>query len=341
MKINWLLVFMPVLLLACENDPEGSPSGPDIPSGEVNDTLFWDMPHTRFMGLNGAVASCIQIGLDEEGVEAVRATLEFDTCGHLVGYDPLGLSATQGITTYEIGWIDPTTYRYEYNEKGQLIRAISEVMGEEPVTYQLTYGDHGHYVPLPFALGAVPFFLVRDLVRVEGGGVVYTCDGKQAVYSTESWTGTTSVVFGFDGDYPVKCTETMYRNTDTSRIRITNYVFGEKGELRSSSERTTYPGEEQYDGVELTYLPGFWLLPSVEVLYLDGEEDTRYKYEYDAAGNLLSKSYVRGEGTENPVAGKEETNVYAGEDQYGNWTIRTCTIPGLGLMDYRRELIYW
>lgn len=336
MKINLLLILIPVLLLACGKDET---PGPVILPEKPADTLFWDMPHSRFLGLRGAVTSCIQIGLDEEMGEVERLTMEFDTCGRLLWYDPFGL-AEEEPATYDMVWIDPTTYRYEYNEKGQLITATLDVMGVGTTVWHLKYGNHGSYVPLPFVLGNQPFFLVHNLTEVKSENMTFTCDGKKASFSIDSWQGTKAVVYDFKDHYPAKCTEITFRGEDTSQVNITTYTFGDKKSLDAYSTLTVYPGSEESARSDVTYARGFLLLPATEVLYINGEISSRLKYEYDVSGNLVSKSYERGIETGEPESGTEETNTYSGWDGDGNWTLRDRVIPGMGVMKYRRELKY-
>lgn len=336
MKINGVLISIPVLLLACGEDKTPEPV---VQPEKPVDTLFWDMPHSRFLGLRGTVTSCIQIGLDDEMGEVERLTMEFDTCGRLLWYDPLGLAPEQP-ATYNTGWIDPTTYRYEYNDKGQLITATLDVMGVGTTVYRLKYGDHGSYVPLPFVLGNQSFFLVYNLTEVKSETMTYTCDGKKASFTTDSWQGTTSVVYDFKDHYPVKCTETTFRGEDTSQVCITTYTFGDKKSLDAYSARTIYPGSEESTQSDVTYVQGFLLLPATEVLQINDVISSRLKYEYDASGNLTSKSYERGIETGESESGTEETNSYFGWDKNGNWTLRDRIIPGMGVMKYRRELKY-
>lgn len=334
MKINLLLILIPVLLLACGKDET---PGPVILPEKPADTLFWDMPHSRFLGLRGAVTSCIQIGLDKEMGEVERLTIEFDTCGRLLWYDPFGL-AEEEPATYDMVWIDPTTYRYEYNDKGQLISATLDVLGIGATKYRLKYGDHGSYVPLPFVLGNQPFFLVHNLTEVKSETMTYTCDGKKASFSTDSWQGTTSVVYDFKDHYPVKCTESTFRGEDTSQVRVTTYTFGNKKSLDAYSALTIYPGSDESTQSDVTYVQGFLLLPATEVLRINGKISSRLKYEYDASGNMTVKSYERGIETGEPESGSEEINTYSGWDRNGNWTLRDRMIPGMGVMKYRREL---
>lgn len=336
------MIFVFGILSACNDDePEITEPGGDVPV--VADTLYWEMPHTRFLGMRGQIKSCVECGLDDEGAEAERKTMEFDTCGHLLWYDPVGLSVEgeERISAYEFGWIDPVTYRYKYNEAGQLVTAILETMGSEPEEYHLEYGNHGRYVPLPFPLGSLSFFLVRDLVKVsKGDGWEYVFDGTKAWASTNSWTGTTKTEYDFDGIYPSRRLEVTCRSTDTVKIEITNYVFGEKGCLKSISVNSCYPADDNENRTDIKYTSQFLLKPLTETILFSDDKSTRYEYSYDSSGNMLVKAYVR-RANGNEVSGREETNAYSGPDNLGNWTKRECVIPGMGTLLYNRTIEYY
>lgn len=344
-RLSWLFVLVFMVFSACSDDEPGvtipEPEEPDVPVAA--DTMYWEMPHSRFFGLNGQVKLCVQSGLDDEGIEAERRTMEFDSCGRLLWYDPVGLSAGEEkrAVTYEAGWIDPTTYGYEYNAAGQLVKAVLETMGSEPDVYHLEYGNHGRYVPLPFSLGSMSFFLVRDLVKVSRtDGWEYVFDGTKSQLSITSWVGTTEIEYDFTGMYPNRKIETTYRGVDTSSIEITTYVFDEKGGLKSLLTSSYRPGDESETRTEMEYASSFLLKPLTEIISFSGDRSIRYEYSYDPVGNMLIKSYVHtANGQE--TSGREETNTYFEPDRSGNWTKRKCVIPGMGTLLYVRTMEYY
>lgn len=337
-KICLLFCLLPVLLWACHEDNQTPGEDPPQPVTPV-DTLFWEMPHSQFMGLKGKVLSCVQTGSDEEGEGFEQMTMDFDSCGHLLWYDPLGLSLEEPATC-EVGWIDPTTCRYEYDAKGRLIKATLAVMGDEPVVYNLEYDQHGKYVPLPFPLGMKTFFLVKDLAKVRTSGFVYTYTGGKATYATETWMGKSEITYEFKNEYPEKCTELTLRGTDTLRKDETTFIFDAKGRLQSSVLKSTYPGEEGYSQTEIQYAADFLLLPVSETSWLDGEKSVSYYYKYDAFGNLLAKSYQHFSMGESGKEVIEESNNYSGWDSQKNWTVRERQVPGLGQIFYQRQFKY-
>lgn len=320
------------------------------------DPMVWDLAHSTLSSLNGNVASVREESTVVEGEEpTVLLTASFDERGMMTSFNDTGIYP-EGVAAY--GWgVESNYYDYGYDSDGRLLKAVVHGVGVT-TTYTLTYGNHGRYVPMPFALGDRELFLVGNVTGVTGRSVDFdgepvgsdfemTCDGQTATYAVESWDGTQRYTYTFEGAFPEKCeVKTSERGTDIS-IETINYSWDALGNPTKIESLIVpvdpeVPQEDIDAQTERTlteYAAGYIARPASKTVWYGGELRYKLNYSYMADGNLASVKY--GPETLQPAFDVQECEyIYNGWDEPGNWTSCKKRITDMGVMDVTRTIVY-
>lgn len=315
-KYVYLLTLLCLVIAACNDGHNDEPPPPA-------ETIFWDASHVAFAGLSGPVRKVVETTYSlvegENGEETVTSQMEFDSAGRLVFYNPTGVEAP----TRRDVWQMLAYYSYRYDEKGRMIEAIVTPLGEEPVVYDLKYGDHTTYVPLIFPLGPHDFFLVKGLesITVADRSISYKFDGTKAVYKKEgAWTGdvTTEYLYQENSPYPVKRVETTSRGSDVLSVKTTGYTYDPEGGLLAEDIKLV-EDEVESERTIIRYAANQYLLPVSRKTDLGGSFLIDWLYTYDFENRLLRIDYIENKGAADEVSAHEKYT-YLSTDGYGNWT---------------------
>lgn len=316
---------LPVLLSlpACSEDEE-LPAPPQTDETADDDELspveFWAQPHTVFLGLKGQVSSLTETlysddNGEEEEDEGSSSWTHFNADGLITYYNPTGVA--------EQRWIgmEMNSYTYLYDEQNHLQQAYLNTLGEEQTTYTLTYDDTDkRYVPLPFPLGNMDFFMVRGVSSLSSSSPDFTCtlsDNEVTYTLTEtflrgSMETITTYRYAESACFPTECSVTVRYDGEELSLDHTDYEFDENGRLLSCVIRRTEYGELLETETRRYHSTLPLCIQSKEITDCDGEL-TRYDYAYEAHGWLSSITLTQ-DGTS-----ATETYEYAGEDHAGNW----------------------
>lgn len=332
-------------------DQPGKPDGEDTPQEPA--VSFWEHTHLAFTGLKGVVDNVKEtIYVLPDGAEPYITELldmSFDAEGRMTFYNSTG----QQVPTR--GWgPEMNSYAYEYDDLGNMVRATVTPVGDAPVTYNLTYGEHAVYVPLLFPLGPMEFFLVKGLQSIvsEDGAVAYTFDGETASLTESGWAGSTQTVYAYaaGSPYPSEKRVTTTRGGTVLSEETTRYTYGEEGRLLKTDVRMLeHNGESLSESMRTVtvYAEELLLQPASVMRDIAGGFTQDYAYTYDAGNNrLLQVAYAENKGAPDEVTAKEEYN-YLAADNNGNWTDSKQLQSGLvdwkhvdGWVGVRRRISY-
>lgn len=286
----------------------------------VPETPFWEQAHTTFLGLKGNVKGLIESqweDVDGEAFEGNRTWTEFNTAGRITYYNPTGVEENRWIG------MEMNSYRYLYDEQNRPTQAVVTSLGEAQCSYTLTYSNSSRYVPLPFALGALDFFLVRGLTAVEAEGIDFSGS------LTENSVTYTTVTPGFRGDtettvtyhydegtsYPTTCTVTESYGDEIISRELTQYEFAANGRLMARTLHL-YEDDQELEINKQTYHSSLPLqLYTTEITNCENQERTQMLYTYDTQDRLTFITRTDPDGTTS-----EETYLYTQTDPTGNWT---------------------
>lgn len=318
-KLFFLLSFMLCLVIASCDD-EHNANMDDGGDGIV--APFWEHSHLAFAGLEGNVSKVVEtsysLSEEDETESATLLDMSFNAAGQMTYYNSTGMEpATRGV------WLTMACYSYQYDDNGRMIQATVTPVGDVPVVYHLTYGEHTQYVPLIFPLGAMDFFLVKGLQSIasEDGTISYTFDGEKAAYKQEAWMGDTETVYAYaaDSSYPEKKVVTTSRNGVVVNEETTLYTYSEEGRLLKKDVRTMEEDTEiERKIINYADVDGQLLFPVSLKMDLNGFM-ADWTYAYDADNRLQQINYIENKGSEEEVTDKEEY-YYLSVDSNGNWT---------------------
>lgn len=318
-KFFFLLSFMLCLVIASCDDEHNANIDDD---GEETATPFWEHSHLTFAGLKGDVIKVIEtsysLSEEDETEPATLLDMSFNAAGQMTYYNSTGMEpVTRGV------WLTMAYYSYQYDDNGRMIQATVTPVGDVPIVYHLTYGEHAQYIPLIFPLGAMDFFLVKGLQSItsEDGATSYTFDGGKAAYKQEAWMGDTETVYFYaaDSSYPEKKVVTTSRNGVVLNEETTLYTYGEEGRLLKKDVRTMEDGTETERTItNYADVDGQLLFPVSFKMDLNGFM-ADWTYAYDADNRLQQIDYIENKGSEDEATDKEEYH-YLVVDSNGNWT---------------------
>lgn len=314
-----MLSAMP-FMYACNDNEE--PASPQEPDGQppAPSAGFWAQPHTVFLGLEGRVSSLTEtLRTDDEDAtgedEGSSTWTHFNADGMITYYNPTGIA--------DLRWIgmEMNSYTYLYDGQGRLEQARITTLGEVQAVYTLAYDDTDErYVPLPFPLGSLDFFMIRGVSALSSSDPGFTCtlSDREVVYTqTETFArGTmetvTSFLYAGNAKYPTESSVTVRYDGEELTADHTGYEFAEDGRLLSCVVRRTENGELTETEIR-RYHPSLPLcLQNKEATAGDGSL-IRYDYTYEAHGWLGSITRTQ-EGTT-----ATETYEYNSLDDAGNW----------------------
>ncbi len=329
-----LTISLCLIIASCDDKHNGYPETPEPVPEEpgtnepdidepVEQTAFWEHTHLAFMGLKGAVNTITERSrshtgnITEESVIFFEA--RFNEDGMFTYYNSTGVEmqpATRGNV-----WVSPSYYVYKYNDSGRISKVIVNTIGEVPVEYTLTYGEHTNYVPLIFPVGPMEYFLVKGLESITSSDrtVQYIFDGTEASYTSETWMGQVKTVFryGLENVYPIQKIATTTIEGVLQATETTRYTYDERGGLVSTDYKAE-DGEGQVTERTITrYHEKTLLLLKSKVTDAYGTTmDWSYTYNVD---NLpLKFDFVMGKGSEDEV-NDEEHYEYLTFDKQENW----------------------
>lgn len=299
---------------------------------------IWDLPHSSFLSLKGPIKSVHEI-ITEDELRLSLLEIRLDQRGMLTYYNPCiyEIESAQNAskpTTY--GWgVVSYAYTYGYNGAG-LLSTVQQSGEGELINYTIEYGSHGAYVPMPFEVGDMKFFLIKNVTKVSGdNGFVFTCDGKQAESTVDNgWTGIVTTHYDFnEAGYPTKCKTTTARG-ETESLVETTYTWGDKDALVKTE--SINPDDQTREVVD--YSPYLLHEPIKKRLYMDNATEpaqTLY-YDYSKDGDLTDKHYGVDE------TGFESTfkNAYSEYDKHGNWNKRVKNEDGMS-QESKRTIVYY
>lgn len=348
-KFLYLLVIMMCLVIASCDDEHSV----NIDDGGETETPFWENSHRVFAGLDGSVKRVTETTYTLAGeVEVEPVTLldmSFNEAGRLTYYNATGMEAqTRSV------WQTMAYYSYQYDDNGRMTKATVTSVGDEPVTYNLTYGEHTNYVPLIFPLGPMEFFLVKGLKTItsEDGTISYEYDGEKAAYTQAGWMGDTETqyVFAAGNPYPVKKVVTTSRDGEVLSEETTTYTYDAGGRLLKEDAKAmenTGDGLLETERTVTKYADGKFLLPVSTLKDMAGGFTFDWSYTYDSNSHLQQIDYFENKGTADEVVAKEVYE-YLSKDNNGNWTDSKQLQSGLinwrhvdGLVGVSRQIFYW
>lgn len=310
--------------------------------------VMWDATHQSLFNFKGNpfMVRVSEASTDVDGnIDILNTTKKyiFDAQGHLLEYDPWG-DLADGYSVFSGQWGavgDATKYSYEYDSDGRIIKVIEAELGAEPVTYTIHYGVHSTYVPSPFPLGNLSFFLLKGLERVEGdNGFRYEYDGEKAFCEVDTWMGVTRTEYVFRGGYPFRCVRLLIRAENILRKEETVYAFGDKGVLLGTTTTITTDDEDTVQKQTLVYAS-----PWLEVKKMICEIGlTREEYVYDYTENGFLVSATKNDSEGRLVSVSLRSDEY---DAYGNRIYAERVVDGYfndywagGTMIQKRDFSY-
>lgn len=288
---------------------------------------------------------------------------KFNGKGQLIAYNPTPIDvedlAPMGVVSGRIndGFGQSTaSYKYSYDGLGRIVEVEMydiAIFGLEPVTYSISYGNHGVYIPAPFAVGVLPVYLLKGVVSIESSfGYSMECDGESAteIYPSLGWVSparrsvheiidryTRSIVFeslmsGDDGgDVVVNRTVEKYFWSDNGLlesvfVKITNPASGGDVSEESTEEVITYSKVDMFKVLN-------------HVWSINGTTDALYYYKYNQQLLPIEGAYRTGESYPNlgyypPVPFMWK---YLKFDSSGNWTEKSQSL----LHDDYESVITW
>lgn len=324
MKPRNRLLFILSLLSVITSCGDTSPEIPEVTPPE-SPAIFWQQSHLAMLGWKGNVkevkeTSLLQFDDTEDGEEFSSVVWRFDNEGRLTYYNPFGMepeAMSRGI------WQTYAAYTYEYNEQGQLSKAIVDDFGGTLTTYELEYADHTKYVPLLFPLGSLEFFMVKGLETVtctvdsDSEPTVFRFSGNTTSYTKESWEGTETTVYEYseNGNYPVKKTVTLTHGGSIVSQIISSYEYNADGSL-SLIDTSAKEGSVEIERTKKRFLTGS-LQPASQKTDAGGQTFD-WIYSYDEDNRWVSVSYVQDKGSSEEIT-SDESSVYSQIDKKLNW----------------------
>jgi hypothetical protein len=325
---NWKILLCGVgmtLLVACNEQEPIAPSN--------GSSVFWNQPHSTFMGMKGHVQEIQETHyFEEEGCwyEGDVSRLTFSPEGHITAYQPTVFTET-GTWTASAQPSLPSKrsfserlcdYTYHYEHQRLTGITINEWGADMPVVFHLTYGTSSRFIPLPCPLGTQAFFLIQGIATITADGIDFTMEqeGNTLVYTMkqQTWRGTlveqTSYEYEAGTHYPTRSTTTTtLRDIEQTRTE-TLYTFAPGGALQTT-QSTTFENSSATGSTTCRYRNGSLLLPSSRnIVPAEGATYTLL-YEYDRYENLVSVT----RSAEGETA-QAETILYESYDAAGNWT---------------------
>ena len=324
-----LLALAAALNLTACSDDEGTPAPPICPPA----TAFWEQPHPVFLGLQGEVESLAETlwaDVDGEEEEGTTTLTRFNNAGKITYYNPTGIEENRWIG------MDMYSHAYLYDEQNRLQQARLTAVGTEPISYTLTYDEDNRYVPLPFELGPLDFFLVKGVAGITAEGTDFICTrtATAVTYITQTpglrGTTETHTVYEYGPGESYPRTRKVWEMHDGKEVMVeqTTYRFADNGRL---TERRIINFEDNQPtvGEEQTFhatLPLCLELTSVTDL---DQTLIRYYYTYEEHGWISRIAKVQNAEVET------ETYTYTTVDGTGNWT------EGRFIWSSRVNLAHW
>lgn len=314
------LFFIPLLALSLVLNLTACSDDDDAPGLIIcpPESAFWELPHTRFLGLNGEVKKLKEtVWADVEGEEEEGTTtlMHFNTYGQLTYYNPTGVEENRWIG------MPMDSYTYVYDEQHRLQQACISTLNGGQTCYTLTYGNDNRYIPLPFALGTMDFFLVKGITDIKAEGTAFTCTRTPATvtYITQmkGWRETieihTEYTYKEGNPYPQNCKIWEIHDGTETDVERTTYTFSTNGRLlkrirHDYEDNTIQTTEKQTFHASLPLcLNDTETSDSDQLLF-------RHAYTYEAHGWLSAVTKIQNGKTE------QETYAYTKTDTQGNWT---------------------
>ena len=314
---------------------------------------YWQNRHTTFLGLFDQVKKVTETESDQTGETGNTSILEFNKQGNILSYCPTVIESSPSTR-----WIpfDMATYSYQYNSTGALISLEKAEPGCETIVYTLTYGSHQTYIPLPFPLANIPFFLVKGLESVTSNqGLDYRFANGQISYAEHSFFGTKEISYAFASNYPSTRTEVIKRGETLLETETTTYQFAPAGALQRIHKESFSAEEDLIVETEVLYSEQLLLSPTTErrTSVRDQEvitEQLTYSYFQNGRLNSIKKSLLENQNghiVEVPIENAKESHIYAETDAKGNWLERESKKSSLinigdvdGEIDYKRSIVY-
>lgn len=319
-EFRLFIVFVLCLVIASCGD-EHNVLKEVIPGQDAENVPFWEHKHLAFCGMKGAVRNVMETisslpdGTDES-YNIRPLTMGFNSAGQLTYYNVAGVEEPQ---TRAFDQELPFSCSYEYAEDGRMMKATYTQLGEIPVVYHLTYGEHTDYVPLVFPLGGRDFFLVKGLqsITTEDGSLSYVYDSEKASYRTEGWIASeTEYVYTPDSPYPAQKVVTT-RSLGGTNVETTRYEYTEDGGLLKTDTRLK-ENDMEVKHVVTRYVEDGLLIPTTVRMDVSGFTYD-FSYLYNADGHLSGLEYAENKGTAEEITAKEQYD-YLAFDKEGNWT---------------------
>lgn len=279
---------------------------------------YWEQPHSVFLGLQGQVTSMAETlwaDIDGEEEEGGTTLTHFSNSGKITYYNPTGIEENR--------WIGMPLYSYSYlyDEQNRLHQACIAIPGGQQVCYTLTYGDDSRYVPLPFDLGPMDFFLVKGLTGITAEKTYFACTRTDTAITyitritgqNETIETRTTYEYSADNPYPRSRKIWDMHNGKEVLVECTTYDFDANGRLK---ERCIL----NYEGSKPTASETQKFHTTLP-LCLEQTETTdlhqtliRYYYSYEEHGWQSRIAKVQNGEVET------ETYTYTAIDSQGNWT---------------------
>lgn len=302
----------------------------DSDGGGNSCVSVWDISHRDYMLLHGNVSHVAEF-FSEEGEEPfMLSEAKFDAAGRLTWYNTTGMDYSIGTeaSSTRSAWISPEAAAYEYDLAGRMSRVEIHALGEEePTVYEIAYGAHGLYVPVPFHFADKPLWLLRGVTRITGSdGYSLECDGKTAASeSPETWEGKKRTTIAFDGDYPAHEVTTTAQDDEVLFTTTIDYEWDSFGRLLRSSEKMADAASGDSQATVVDYDHTLLLSPMRTTVSVNGETSYVFVCTYFGNGLPGTGDYTQGRGfSEMPF----EKN-YSEEDAAGNWTRCATTSDGM------------
>lgn len=313
-------------------------------------TSIWSGSHLELLDLKGSVME-LSCYISDGSVEDDPNTSEnesyipfvrerFNSLGQLIYYNTTSFDSTsEPIVQSRIddGFIVPMAiYNYMYDSESRLVSVEMYDVGkyglvdalEYPIVYDIVYGDHELYVPVPFSVGGLPIFLLRGVESIVADeptlGTSYSliCDGEVAQESSAGggWMDPPkTATYTFENNYPSKVTTSTTLNNQLLSSVVEVYRWSDRGSLRSV-ERELSSGDLEMAIVteEINYTD--LLKPLAHIWQLDGVQDASFNYRY-TDGLPVKGAYLKS--ADFPTLGEYApipfTWEYKDFDQEGNW----------------------
>lgn len=326
MKKSYLILLAGLLLAGCSDGDGCKNNGPE--------SSVWELSSADYLLLKGKVSQVVETSTDtsnpDDPYTMTLLDARFDASGRIVSYNPTGVDfseSAQSLST-RAGWEISSACEFAYDGLGRMNSVVSHTLGElTAITYQITYGDHQSYVPVPFVVMDKPLWLLRGVTAITGSdGYTLQCDGVTATADyPEGWSGKRQVSVFFEGEYPARSVSVTTLRGETTQTATTTYTWGANGRLMRTSVVTQIPEEEP--STEVVEYDARLLCSPVRKSFSSGGE-VQAEIAYDYHGNGLPSAARYPVGSESEWFGQPFTMEYSDEDAQGNWLKCKKIIPG-------------